>query len=150
MLNRHEKHPNGYCGILHEKVSYLNRILRDVDGLQIVLSSAWRYSFGTVRAVETLLAIHGCDCVGRIHGLTESDEATYGKPLPGFGGRAAWESIGLKLRGQQIHKYVDEHKPAIWVAVDDLPIDAKYLIQTNPDIGLTLTVAEMVIDWLTA
>jgi len=141
VFNTHKAYANGYCQIFPEKVELLNVILRVVPECQIVFTTAWRYAFPSVLALETLLAQYGADIgfkyPGRVHGLTESDEATHGGPLPEFGEREAWQKIGLKLRAAQIRKYLAEHQTRFWCVLDDLPLELDNLVQTDPEVGLT-------------
>lgn len=148
VLNDHTAYANGYCGIQADKVVHLNAILEAVPDLKIVLSSAWRYTLGTVGSIETLLCCHGVNCGKRVHGLTEPDEKTHGGPMPDFGDRQAWSEIGIRLRAMQIRKYVASVNNGNWVAIDDLPLDIEpqNFVQTNPDIGLTAGVANAVIE----
>lgn len=147
-LNTHDQWPNKYCRIHYDKVQILNMILDAVPDCQIVLSSAWRYTIQTVRAVETLLAVHGCECVQRIHGLTESDELTHGGTLPSFGDCEAWRELGLRLRSNQIRKYLAEHQSRFWCAIDDLPLDLANLVKCESDQGLGIEQANQAITFL--
>lgn len=138
VLNDHTAYANGYCKIREDLVEHLNAILLACPDVQIVLSSAWRYTVNTVSAIETLLAVHGCNCSRRIHGMTEPDEVTHCGPMPDFGDREAWTRIGLKLRATQIQRYVFDHAPHRWVVIDDLPLKLdECLVQTDPKVGLT-------------
>lgn len=62
VLNAHDPHPNGYCGLHPDKVARLDRIVAET-GCRIVLASAWRYMIiegdMTLKGFGHLLATHG-------------------------------------------------------------------------------------------
>lgn len=62
VLNGHERHDNGYCGIDENRVRYLDLIV-ERTGCRIVLASAWRYMIlggqMTLHGFGYLLSIHG-------------------------------------------------------------------------------------------
>lgn len=62
VLNGHERHANGFCGIDCRKVELLNELVAAV-GCRIVLVSAWRYMIlngaMTLEGFRHLLAING-------------------------------------------------------------------------------------------
>lgn len=63
VLNGHDKHPNGYCGIDRESVALLNKIITATSA-KVVVSSAWRYF--VLRGEMTLAGFGGLLCT---HGL---------------------------------------------------------------------------------
>jgi hypothetical protein len=136
VLNAHERADNGYYPILISKIDLLSKLLLAVPDAHIVLSSAWRQKLKTASAIETLLCMYGCHCHDRVHGCTECDELSHDGPLPLHGDIAAWSAMGLKLRANQIMKYVREHTPISWVAIDDLDLKLNNFIKTNPKLGL--------------
>lgn len=136
VLNDHRPWPHTKCGrILAYCIANLNDILDAVPEAQIVLSSAWRYSFSTVNSIQSLLASHGAKSIGRVHGLTELDPPQE-NPLP-WTAREEWHRLGLLWRKAQIEKYLEEHKPCGWVAIDDLPLELENFVLTDGDIGMT-------------
>ncbi len=135
VLNDHQCWPDTKCGrIRQENMAHLNTILGEVPEAQIVLSSAWRYCFPGTRSIETLLASHGCNCIGRVHGRTKFDPS---KDLPAWTDREAWHRLGCIWRLKQITWYAAHHKLTRWVVLDDLPLNMSQLVQTDPDVGLT-------------
>lgn len=145
VLNGHQAHGNGYCGIRKENVEQLNRILASVPDLKIVVSSAWRYIHGggdmTRRGFEYLLLSHGVDCKGRLAGFTESDEATmeWAKTVQVSGANGEW------IRKMQIQRYVDANRIRRYAVLDDLMFPMPQLVRTDPGIGLTEKLADDVI-----
>lgn len=125
VLNDHKPWPHTKCGrILAYCVAHLNDILDAVPESQIVLSSAWRYSFSTVNSIQSLLASHGAKSIGRVHGLTELDPPQE-NPLP-WTAREEWRRLGLLWRKAQIEKYLD-----------DLPLELENFVLTDGDMGMT-------------
>lgn len=144
VLNAHERFANGYSGIDRQKVAHLNRILSICPDVQIVLSSAWRYSFQDNRAIETLLCVHGVNAFGRIHGRTEPDPEEWTPDHPQRDNRAYWDERGLEWRALQIRQYLVGFKDYRIVVLDDLPLAIPELVKTEPRIGLTLEISEEV------
>lgn len=105
VLNRHMKHPNGYCGTDPGCVARLNHVIRETD-CKIVVSSAWRYLVlnwsMTVVGLENLFLTHGLDCYQRIAGVTRRDI-----------------SATVTDRGEQIAEYVSDHGIIRYAVVDD-------------------------------
>lgn len=63
VLNRHNRHANGYCGMDRDCVDILNGILETTKA-KVVLASAWRYF--VLRGEMTLAGLQGLLCT---HGL---------------------------------------------------------------------------------
>lgn len=82
VLNGHDRHANGYCGIHPDKVERLNRIVRET-GAKIVISSAWRYMVRkgamTLDGFRYLLLIHGLDGSAELLPPTMLDEKVPGR-----------------------------------------------------------------------
>lgn len=93
VLNGHTRFPNGYCGTRWECVEQFNRILAET-GADVVVSSAWRYlvlsGSMTLKGLENLLLSHGVDCLGKVVGVTSSDE-------------------DIPDRGLQVRHWMNEH-----------------------------------------
>jgi hypothetical protein len=123
VLNGHQKHENGYCGIYPECVTRFNRLLDAVPDAMVVVSSAWRYLVHcdsmTVTGFENLLLTHGVKCQRRIFAVTRRDHETNDR------------------RENQISEWVERYSPDKWVVLDDLYLDLPQLVQTNGEIGLT-------------
>ena len=125
VLNGHERWANGYCGIRPQNVEVLNKILKLLPNVKLVISSAWRYMVPqamTLKGFEYLLIVSGLDCKGRVVGMTVKDEV-------------------LKTRGAQIKEYIQTHPITKYVAIDDMLYDfdkynIKYVL-TDPAVGLT-------------
>lgn len=129
VLNGHERHSNGYCGIKPENVAVLNKLLDQLPDLKLVISSSWRYMIPkamTIKGFEYVLLIAGVDCENRVLGVTPKDEEV--------GGRSG--------RGKQIQDFRKKSLPehVKYVVIDDLPFDfvkcGLNFIQTDPDRGL--------------
>lgn len=148
VLNDHRKWANHYSPILPERVAVLNTILTEVPEAKIILSSAWRYVFSTVPTIETLLACHGCDCIGRVEGATCSDEDVHDGPMPGWDDKRRWRELGLGWRAEQIRLYVQGAEIERYVVIDDLALNVPYLVRTDGDVGLTEADARAAIEIL--
>lgn len=103
VLNTHDPHENGYCGLHVDKVLRLNRIV-ELTGAEVVLSSAWRYMvLGkdiTLKGFTYLLLTYGLAQWVRIVGHTASDEE-------------------IPERGEQIAHYLRAAGNPRYVILDD-------------------------------
>lgn len=139
VLNAHKSHPNGYCGIIDSARAQFNRVMDMCPDVQVVVSSAWRYHVHNgemnLKGLEELLLTHGLSVKDRIHGITDRDDAP---PMGHWTEKTKewWSEQGLKWRKQQIHDYVNGHKPAKWVVIDDLALDMPELVRTDADSGM--------------
>lgn len=157
VLNRHEPHSNGFCGIEPENARHLNRILLECPETRIVVSSAWRYyvhnGHMTVRGLEGLLLTHGLDCRGRVLDVTDPDPDTFNpaEHEPPFDAER-WAARGLIWRKAQISNWLlqfhDYKSP--FVVLDDLDLDMPELVRTDPRMGLTARLARAVVARLRA
>lgn len=143
VLNAHERHANGYSPIRPDLVANLNLILDAVPDLQIVLSSAWRYTMREVCSVETLLCCHGANAAKRIHGLTNPDPLP--NPCPSYDDREWWSRMGLLWRVDQICDYAWAHSASRFAVLDDLPLEVDHLFLCDPNVGLTAEIADAVV-----
>jgi hypothetical protein len=81
VLNSHDQHPNGYCGIHPEKVMLLNGIVEKTN-CKIVISSAWRYMIlrgdMTLKGFGNLLGTYGASSATTraLHGNLPKDRDT--------------------------------------------------------------------------
>lgn len=126
VLNGHEQHDNGCCGMRADCVERFNRILKEFTGVQIVISSAWRYlvtcNSMTPSGFESLLLTHGLNVHGRIEGFCRHD---YSRDEPRINVILDW----LKTNAPQCES---------WLAIDDLFLsDDPRCIQTDEKAGLT-------------
>lgn len=142
VLNDHKSMPNKARPIFVEKVALLNWILAEVPGLELVITSSWRASFSTSRAMEHLLMIHGCECEGRIHGLLDADIHYHGGKSPDWKDAVAWRELTIANRAFQIQNYLQYKTNGgylAWAIVDDLPITTTdwRFVQTKGDEGLS-------------
>lgn len=144
VLNDHSRFPNRYSGIHADKVQRLNRILAELPDLQIVLSSAWRYSFDNQFLAQQILCVHGVDCFERVHGVTALDPVP--EDHPSYDDREWWDSMGLRWRKEQIEEYVAAHQPDRFAVVDDLPLGVACLFKTDGNVGLTEEICAQVIE----
>ena len=130
VLNGHETHTNGYCGIKPYNVEVLNSILGAVPDVQIVISSAWRYMIYpdamTLKGFEYLLIVSGLNCRGRIHGHTVRDEI-------------------IEEREDQILDYARKNNCQEFIVLDDMDLKMTQLVRTNGKVGITNTEAQKVI-----
>lgn len=150
VLNDHSALPSGYCGIQYALAERLNCILSAVPDAQIVVSSAWRYMIlegaMTLKGFGYVLSMHGVKSHGRMHGYTEADFSP--DEQPSHFDRETWKEIGIKLRAEQIAKYVMEHQPIRFAVLDDLPLNVPNLVQTDGTKGITDRDVEIVIETL--
>ncbi|MGV3618133.1 MAG: HAD domain-containing protein [Fimbriimonas sp.] len=137
VLNDHQALPNGHNPILPGCIAHLNTILAAVPDAVIVFSSNWRWAFCDRRAVQSLLACHGCFCQGRIHGVTCSDADVCEGPMPEPHEREKHDEMGPIWRALQIERYVREAGVTRYIVLDDLPLKVENLVRTVPHIGLT-------------
>ncbi len=150
VLNDHSQMENNYCGTNSKCVSCFNRVLDAIPECKLVISSAWRYSILrgelTVKGFELLLLTHGVKCFNRVVDHTEADGPIEEEPCHTTE-QDKWREAGLKWRANQIKKWVQEHKPQDWIAVDDLDLnlDPFNFHRTNGDTGLTQTDADILI-----
>lgn len=125
VLNSHERHENGYCGINPVNVKAFNQVLKAVPDLKIVISSSWRYMIPeamSLKGFEYMLLVCGVNCQGRVIGLTPRDEE-------------------ILTRGGQIAYWLKQHKEVTkYIIVDDMDWDFKELrlnyYKTDPATGL--------------
>lgn len=162
VLNRHERHSNGYSGMHPYPVGLLNQMLEDLPDVQLVISSAWRYQVisghMTMKGFECMLLTHGLECFGRIHSVTGSDEAhaIEGQYTGKTTGAEFWEWLkvhGCEVRAQQITKHLAEvHANAIvpvsFAVVDDLAVPVQRLVKTDPSVGLDCQHVQQLQKWL--
>ena len=140
VLNSHKRLASGYCGIQQENAIHLNAILDALPDVQLVISSAWRYSIlrgeMTIKGFEHMLLVHGIKCLNRIHGHTVSDGSVVEEP--DHFDVEAWKVVGLYGRTQQILRYAELHGIERYVVLDDLDLEGlPTLVQTHGDVGLT-------------
>lgn len=156
VLNRHNPHPSGYCGLDYECVQHLCSILVRIPDLRIVLSSAWRYIVHggdvSLRGFEYIMLIFGADydaINAKIIGVTETDEEAcerVGLSMPGASLDYEWlKEYGHDLRVMQIEDCVLALGATEYVILDDLPLDTLRLVQTEPCTGLTAELADEVV-----
>jgi len=154
VLNRHDRHANGVCGLHPECVRELNRILDAVPDLQLVIISAWRYyihdGFMNHDGFVMMLQTHGVACYGRIHGYTRRDTRAWKSHNPTPEEIEEWNIYGIEERGEQIHEYIAALPEIVGQArfaiIDDLPLSWHCLFQTNKSVGLTPAIADRVIE----
>jgi len=123
VLNGHQRHANGYCGIDSHCMSNLNHVIAQTKCL-VVISSAWRYMMPeamTITGFEYLLKSHGLN--GSVYGYTERDEV-------------------ISKREDQILAYPKQGK---WAVVDDLPLQIENFVRTDGRIGMQRHEADMLI-----
>jgi hypothetical protein len=136
VLNGHERHGNGYCGMYPERVEIFNSVLRRLPGCKIVVSSSWRYMVHggsmNVEGLENLFKTHGLLCHGRILGITEPDTSAD------------------ELRSVQILRDVSGRNPERWAAIDDMRLDLpeSNFVKTNGEVGIVPTDAERLVSLL--
>lgn len=150
VMNDHRRLPNGYAPLMAEQIALLN-ILLDLDqSILIVLSSAWRASFPTTLAVESLLGCHGVHSKDRIHGVTELDPELWHPNHPEAQNQAYWSERGLIWRKGQVERYMSRYPGVPYVVVDDLPLDITpdRFVQTDATTGLTIENVMRVINLL--
>lgn len=163
VLNRHERHANGYSGLHPYPTGLMNRLLAAMPDVQLVLSSAWRYQLHngnmTMAGIETLLLTHGLDCYQRIHSVTASDEvATEGQFLGNRTAPEYWEWLkvnGTRVRAEQIAAHLagvggqaGGLGSVCFAVVDDLDVPAPRLVRTDPNVGLDVQHVQQLADWL--
>lgn len=165
VLNRHERHSNGYSGLHPYPVGLMNRLLAAMPNVQLVLSSAWRYQLHngnmTMAGIETLLLTHGLDCYQRIHSVTASDEdATEGQFQGSRTAPEYWEWLkqhGTRVRAEQIGAHLQAFRrqpsmdgvPVAFAIVDDLEVPAPRLVRTDPNVGLDVQHVQQLAELLT-
>lgn len=145
VLNRHVKHGNGYCGIDPECVRWLNHVIEQVPGVEILIHSAWRYMIiggrMDLKGFEYLLQTHGLDCENRIVGHTGPDSV---RPRGAFS-----RDMDILERAEQIRRWAGDnfHSHSAYVAIDDLPLPlyAEFFVHTDGTVGLTSEKSEEVI-----
>lgn len=156
VLNDHSVLNNGYSQLNENCVLELCRILDSCEDVNIILSTAWRYmTMGIPHAVnykgmEYILCLFGANPESirdRIVDATESDEETCWRlGISHIGEELDYEWLkenGISIRKEQIlFKAKNNH----FVVLDDLPIDLPQLIQTDPNVGLTKELADLVIE----
>lgn len=127
VLNTHQTFSNGYCGIEFELADRFNAVLEAVPAAQIVVSSSWRYMIlrgaMTLEGFTHMLSVCGIAAWGRVHGYTDEDHPK----IPDH----------IDCRAYLINRYVAQHKPTAWVAVDDLPLPLDSFVRTDEKTGLT-------------
>lgn len=138
VLNDHRQFKNRYSPIQPELVERLNLILEAAPDVKIVLSSAWRYSFPLKKSIQTLLAVHGATCIGRIHGKTDRDPEHWTATHPKAHDREYWSQKGLQWRRDQIIAYAQKAQCDRFVVLDDLPLDMDQLVKTDPLRGISV------------
>lgn len=137
VLNDHRRHPNNYSPIMAEHVELLNALLKADPDIFIVLSSAWRTSFTTILAVESLLGCHGVFSKDRIIGICELDPELWHPNHEYANDREYWSVRGIQWRKGQIERFLEAHPGVHYVVLDDLPLGIDNLVQTDPGIGVT-------------
>ena len=149
VLNNHGRMMNMYCGIQHEKVNLLNRVL-DETGCYLVISSAWRYMVlggdMTIKGFEHMLLTHGLKCHNKVIGCTPSDEDynSRGKQISEWLDNDLYKFLGPFNYSSSV--YIDVIENGIqYVVVDDLDDEigiqisqsGHNIVQTDGKIGLT-------------
>lgn len=144
VLNRHEQHRNGYCGIDEVLALNLDRVAHGTD-CTIVISSAWRYL-----VLNGQMKIDGFRSLMLTHGvpfrLTERVAGTIRKDA----------SATNCDRGRQIAQWLhgSDYRLGQAVAVDDrddgITAEGIALVQTDANIGLDEQAAERLLAALTA
>lgn len=141
VLNDHERMPNGYHTIKTECAIVLNRLLKSLPMLKIIITSAWRYPLQKPEITEYLMLTHGIHAQGRVIGHTQLDEVFHQGPKPPLSDTEWWAAHGIKWRVDQIRlelkKLIREHPKLKWAVLDDLPLPIENLVQTHPSFGLT-------------
>lgn len=137
VLNGHERHANGYCGINPERLRLLDHIVEQTD-CRIVLASAWRYMIlggdMTLKGFGYLLSIMGA-------GKKTADALLDYLPRDSY-------HADPHDRGNLAKRWVDEQYRIVAMAVglDDLE-DPGYtangiaFVRTDPAVGLTADTA---------
>lgn len=131
VLNAHNRHANGYCGIDAESVTLLNRVIEET-GAKIIVSSAWRYFVlrgeMNIAGLDGMLATHGMKWRSVIDVL----------------GPDVFDASGQTDRGQAIKDWFRLKfgcdRPARYFAIDDLNLGYTQhcipFFQTDGDKGL--------------
>ena len=159
VLNRCQKHTNGYLGMVIECVGHLNRVLREVPDAQVVVTSAWRYmvhnDMGTVGGLELMLLSHGLEVQDRVYGVTGTDEtAIEGAHQLHQPAAEWWEWLRIhapQVRSKQVLDHLDKYKPLGmpgFAVVDDMALDVPRFVQTRGQVGLTAEHASRLIELL--
>lgn len=129
VLNSHQPHPNGYCGISPECAQRFNKILKAFPYVNLVISSSWRYLVHsgsmTVTGLENLFLSHGLNFRGRIEGITRKDKLIN-----------IDDSI-YDPREVQIMDYVNSNSIRQWLVIDDLDLNIDNFYRTDGEVGLT-------------
>lgn len=147
VLNRHKRHPNGYCPLVEPCVARLSFLLGRYPHVRLVISSAWRYMMErgdlSCRGLEYIFQMANATSIeGRIDGWTETDEQTCERlGICELGALPTWEWLeehGGTLRALQIESYAQTRGILEWLAVDDLPMDlpARRFVRAHPMLGL--------------
>lgn len=136
VLNTHKAFENHYYGIKYALAKKLNRIIDNVLGLQIVISSSWRYLVlngdMNMGGLTAMLNTHGIKANHRIAGVTRA------------------ETIEGEFRISAIRDYVVENNISRWLVLDDVAIAPEgeivpEFIQTYAPKGLTAKQAKFII-----
>jgi hypothetical protein len=111
-------------------VKQLNRILEETD-VKVVISSSWRHSWKLSELLNYF----------RREGINITDERCLG----------ITDDLPDRPRGDEIHKWVIEHRPKKIVIIDDdddMSHVQSALFKTDTTVGLTPAIAQRVIDHL--
>jgi hypothetical protein len=140
VLNSHQPHPNGYCGISPECTQRFNSILNEFPDIRLVISSSWRYLVHsgsmTIEGLENLFLSHGLWFRDKIEGITRKDKEI---------DIDEWDS-----REEQIMEYVNAAGLKRWIVIDDLPLEINNFYRTNGEIGLTdidMCNIKLILEW---
>lgn len=109
VLNRHEPHPNRFCGIAADLMTNFNTVVETVPSVQIVVASAWRYMI-----LDGSMNLTGFANLMQSHGLSRR----------AAGALVGWLPRDLNRewcnRGRLAHDFMRPHRAtARVVAVDD-------------------------------
>lgn len=102
---------------------------------EIVLSSTWRIEDKNKKLVEEALAQHYLEIYDSTPVITR---------------QGGWESAGWVERREEIQAWLDENRVAKFAIIDDwddASIEGSFF-KTNEDIGLTVSIAEKIIEHL--
>ncbi len=127
VLNGHNPHGNGYCGLNHDSVYILNGIL-EATSAKIVVASAWRYF--VLRGEMTIAGFGGMLCT---HGLA------WGSVVDVLGPDKVPDDRGALVEEWWAAKYGLSHEKK-YVVLDDLDLGYSMrgmpFAMTRKDVGL--------------
>ena len=113
----------------------------DETGAEIVVSSTWREETYLLDRFPIIFENWG---IGHVPvGITTTDNLCFPRKMSDY----TWHE---RNRAMQIQQWVNQHKPAAWIAVDDLalPLPKEHFVRTNRNRGLIIHKAKEAIDKL--